>query len=34
MGKDERFSGGANVDVELRLGDIQADEEVVHDPSL
>ena len=30
----EGLPGGAHVDVELGLGDIEADEEVVHDPSL
>ena len=33
-GDREGFPGGAHVDVELRLGDIEAAEEVVHDPSL
>jgi hypothetical protein len=34
MGDREGLPGGAHVDVELRFGDIEADEEVIHDPSL
>jgi len=34
MGDREGLPGGAHVDVELGFGDIEADEEVVHDPSL
>ena len=30
----ERLPGGAHVDVQVGFGDIETDEEVVHDPSL
>ena len=34
VGNHEGLPGGADVDIELILGDIEADEEMVHDPSL
>ena len=34
VGDREGLSGGAHVDVELRVGDIEADEEMVHAPSV
>lgn len=34
VGDDEGGAGGADWDVEMVLGDIETDEELVHDPSL
>ena len=34
MGDDEGVPGGANVAVEMVLGDIKTDADLVHDPSL
>ena len=34
VGDDEGLPGGADVDIEVIFGDIETDEELVHDPSL